>query len=97
MTVAKVGGKAKGSPKTGGRQKGTPNKATAEVKAAAMKYAPSAIKTLADLMVNAESEQARVSAANAILDRAVGKPKQTLANDDENPLMPHEAVLALLK
>jgi hypothetical protein len=62
--------------KTGGRVKGTPNKATAEIKDVARQHGPQAIAVLARLMVEAESEQARVAAANAILDRGYGKPSQ---------------------
>ena len=46
----------------GGRQTGTPNKATADVKALAQSYAPEAVKELARLALNAQSEQARVTA-----------------------------------
>lgn len=69
--------------KTGGRTAGTPNKATGEIKALARTYAPDALKELARLATKAESEQARVSAANAILDRAYGKPAQAITGGDE--------------
>lgn len=59
--------------KTGGRQPGTPNKATAEVRALARNYAPAAMAELARLSTEAQSEQARVSACNSLLDRAYGK------------------------
>jgi hypothetical protein len=59
--------------KTGGRQLGTPNKATAEVRSRAQDYAPDALKELHRLSQEAESETARVSACNAILERAYGK------------------------
>ena len=59
--------------KTGGRQKGTPNKATAEVRALAQKYGPDALKELQRLSKEAGSEAARVSACNAILERAYGR------------------------
>ena len=64
--------------KTGGRKAGTPNKATAEVKELASKFAPAAIVELARLATEAESEAARVAAANSILDRAYGKPAQAM-------------------
>lgn len=57
----------------GGRQAGTPNKATAEVKALAQKHGPTVLAELARLAAEAVSEQARVSAASIILDRAYGK------------------------
>ncbi len=59
--------------KTGGRQKGTPNKATAEVRALAQEYGPDALKELHRLSNEAQSETARVSACNAILERAYGR------------------------
>ncbi len=59
--------------KTGGRQKGTPNKATAEVRALAQEYGPDALKELKRLFKEAQSEAARVSACNAILERAYGR------------------------
>src|ERR1700730_11221459 len=61
----------------GGRQTGTPNKATADVKALAQSYAAAAVKELARLALNAQSEQARVAAIKEILDRAYGKPHTT--------------------
>ena len=52
-----------------GRPKGVPNKATADVKAAAQKYTTDALETLASIMAKSESDAARVAAANALLDR----------------------------
>ncbi|UAB76974.1 hypothetical protein INR77_08950 [Erythrobacter sp. SCSIO 43205] len=83
-----MSGRKPGTPKTGGRKKGTPNKATAEVKAAAAKYSPSALKTLAEIMADVEQPAAaRVSAANSLLDRAHGKPAQAITggNGDDMP------------
>src|SRR5262245_46204770 len=70
---------SKPGERRGGRQKGTPNKATAEVKVLAQKYAPAAIEELGRLSTEAESESARVAAANSLLDRAYGKPVQPVA------------------
>ena len=78
-----------GTPKTGGRQPGTPNKATAGVKAVAATYTTAALETLAEIMQDsAAPPAARVSAANALLDRAVGKPRQELehAGSEKEPL-----------
>lgn len=75
---------AKGQ-KTGGRTKGTPNKATADVKAAAQKYTPGALRTLAAIMRSSESDAARVAAAKELLDRGHGKAPQdttTTIRDD---------------
>lgn len=76
--------------KTGGRAKGTPNKATADIKAAASQYGERALQTLVDIATTGESEAARVAAANAILDRAYGKPKQSVeaTGADGTPLLP---------
>jgi hypothetical protein len=78
----------KGQPKLGGRKKGTLNKVTADVKLAAQAYTAEALKTLADIMHNGQSEQARVAASNSLLDRAWGKPGQamTVAGDAANPM-----------
>jgi len=71
---------ARGGARPGaGRRKGTPNKATADVKEAASIYSEDAVKTLAEIMRSSEHPAAaRVSAANALLDRAHGKPKQSV-------------------
>jgi hypothetical protein len=64
-------------PANAGRKVGIPNKATADIKALAQSYAPEAVKELARLALNAQSEQARVTAIKEILDRAFGKPHIT--------------------
>ncbi len=76
----------KGTPKTGGRKKGVPNKATAEVKKAAQEHTEAAIKVLVEVAENGESEAARVSAANALLDRGHGKPTQAITGEDSGPV-----------
>ena len=75
-----------GTPKTGGRQAGTPNKATADVKALAGSYTTAALETLAEIMQDGTApHSARVSAANALLDRAHGKPRQELEHAGSEP------------
>lgn len=70
---------AKGGVRPGaGRPKGVPNKTTIELKGMAQEYTQQALQTLAHVMVNGESEQARVGAANALLDRGYGRPSQAL-------------------
>lgn len=63
-----------------GRPKGVRNRATKQAKATladlAKAYAPEALETLAQVMRTGESESARVTAANSILDRGYGKPVQ---------------------
>ena len=44
----------------------------------ARRYVPDAIQTLAEIMVHGSNDTARLAAANAILDRAVGRAKQVL-------------------
>ncbi|MGE0109591.1 MAG: hypothetical protein AB7S81_07520 [Bdellovibrionales bacterium] len=67
--------------KTGGRKAGTPNKATQEIKEAARKYAPDALMRLHEILLNSESDAAKVSAAREILDRAYGKASQAISTD----------------
>jgi len=88
---------AKGQPKTGGRKPGTPNKATAEVRDIAKQYAPAALKELARLSTKAESEQARVSAINSLLDRAYGKPTQLIGGDQDAAPILHEIRRTLVR
>ncbi len=79
------GGKRPGA----GRPKGSANKATVVVKEAAQAFTADAISVLAEIMRSSEHPAAaRVSAANALLDRGHGKPKQPLTggDDDDNPI-----------
>jgi hypothetical protein len=52
---------------------GVPNRVTAEVRTLAREHGPAAIQELARLAKEAQSEQARISACNALLDRAYGR------------------------
>jgi hypothetical protein len=72
--MAGTGGKRPGA----GRKPGAVNKTTLELREAAQKHGPEMLEELARLAKNAESEAARVAAANSILDRAYGKPKQAV-------------------
>ena len=73
-------------PKTGGRVAGTPNRATADVKALAGNYTAQALETLASIMNDVEqSAAARVAAANSLLDRAHGKPRQEIEHAGSEP------------
>jgi hypothetical protein len=76
----------------GGRQKGTPNKGGVELRAAAQVHTVMALRVLAEIAQSGESEQARVSAANALLDRGHGKPAQALTDADGGPLIPRLVV-----
>lgn len=68
-----------------GRKKGKVGKAKMELAAMAKEYAEEAIRTLVEIATSGESEAARVSAANAILDRGYGKPTQPISGDDDAP------------
>jgi hypothetical protein len=76
-SLGSVGGARPGA----GRPKGSLNKATADIKAAAQAYTEDALATLAQIMKAGESEAARVAAANSILDRGFGKPRQSMDLD----------------
>jgi hypothetical protein len=49
----------------------------------AQQYTAEALERLADLMRNAESEQARVAAIRELLDRGHGRPTQPIADEDD--------------
>ncbi len=74
---------ARGGARTGaGRPKGAANKATADIKEAASEYSDAALNVLVTVARNTKAPAAaRVAAANAILDRAHGKPKQSMDVD----------------
>jgi hypothetical protein len=77
--TGKRGGKRPGA----GRPAGSPNRATKALKATlsdlAKEYAPEALRTLALIMREGESEMARIAAADKLLDRGYGKPSQAVA------------------
>ena len=59
-----------------GRRKGQVSEAKRDLASMAQEHAVMALQTLADIAREGESETARVSASNSILDRAYGKPVQ---------------------
>lgn len=61
-----------------GRKAGKVSKAKRELADMAKDHAEMALRTLAEIAQNGESEAARVSAATAILDRGYGKPAQAV-------------------
>lgn len=77
MSEIKRGGARKGA----GRPKGGVSRATRTQKATlselARAHTADALKVLVDVAKKGASESARVAAANAILDRAYGKPTQS--------------------
>ena len=74
-------GRKKGTPKTGGRRKGTPNKVSAAIREVALQHGPDAIQELVRLMKRAEKESVRIAACREILDRAYGRPRQTMEHE----------------
>jgi hypothetical protein len=80
------GGKREGA----GRPKGALNKVTASVMEAAQSFTTDALSTLAEIMRNPEHPAAaRVSAANALLDRGHGKPTQSVELDGSLDIEAH--------
>ena len=61
-----------------GRKKGSINKATADIREAAKQFTDDALMVLSEIMRSSESDAARVAAANSILDRGHGKPRQSV-------------------
>lgn len=92
--MAKNGGIRRGA----GRKPGSPNKSTIAQKLtiseAAQSHAAVALKVLVEIAMGGDSEAARVSACNAILDRGFGKAPQTvdLGNKDNEPFKTSSAV-----
>jgi hypothetical protein len=52
----------------------------------ARENAPLAIQTLVEVATKGKSESARVTAANALLDRGFGKPKQFVSDNRDPPV-----------
>lgn len=59
------------------------SKAPTDIRSLARSHTELAIKVLAGIAQNSESDPARVSAANALLDRGWGKPAQPVDGDGE--------------
>ncbi len=74
MTMASHGGARPGS----GRKKGSVGEIKRALSEAAKAHAETALGVLVEIATTGQSEAARVSAANAILDRAYGKPMQSV-------------------
>lgn len=76
------GGKRPGA----GRPLGSPNKLTRPLKELAALHTEGCIAVLIQLRDHAEAEQVRLAAANALLDRGHGRPRQEIEGDDEGPV-----------
>jgi hypothetical protein len=59
-------------------------KTPTQIASLARAHTESAIRTLANIMSHSESDPARVTAANSLLDRGWGKPTQLLAGDENH-------------
>lgn len=66
-----------------GRPHGSKTKSGQELREAARQFTVQALEVLRDIALSGESEAARVSAANALLDRGYGKPSTVLAGDED--------------
>ena len=87
------GGKRPGA----GRPKGSRSAATVQQQATisdlAKQHCPDALKALLEIVQGGESESARVSAANSILDRGYGKPVQALDHSSTDGSMTPKPVI----
>ena len=70
------------APRASSKAKAAPDEATVAIRDAIRAYVPDAIRELARLAQEATSEQARVSAINALIDRGYGNLKQATDQDD---------------
>lgn len=90
-------GRDKNKSKSQGAQTPPPPPApliiTIAIRNSARNHAEDAVKALAELVGNASSEHVRVAAANAILDRAVGKPLTGAQAAAEDGLSEDDGVL----
>jgi hypothetical protein len=70
-----------------GNPKGRTKAATLdEIRAIARRASPEMVELLIKIARDSESDRSKVAAANAVLDRAYGKPAQMLGDADGNPM-----------
>lgn len=73
-----------GAREGAGRKPGAVSKAKIDIAERAKTHGEAALRTLVDVMQDNEApHSARVSAANAILDRGFGKPMQAISHSGE--------------
>jgi len=93
--MANHGGKRQQS----GRKPGSPNRSTAAIRELAGQHAKTAIKTLVELMTDAETPSAaRISASRELLERGFGKPGSYATLNVPTPLSdlsPKEAISSI--
>lgn len=77
-----------GGPRPGaGRKPGKVSKAKLDIAERAKSHGEAALAVLYEVMKDKQAPHAaRVSAANAVLDRGYGKPTQVMAGDPDAPL-----------
>lgn len=80
--IKRRGGRREGA----GRPAGAPNKLTRPLKELAAQYTEDSIHTLVTLLDHAESEQVRLQAANSLLDRGHGRPRQEINLDGDTSI-----------
>lgn len=79
--------KARGGRRPGaGRPLGAPNKLTRPLKELAAIHSEDCIAVLVELRDHAEAEQVRLAAANSLLDRGHGRPRQEIDLSDDRKL-----------
>jgi hypothetical protein len=79
--------KSRGGRRPGaGRPLGSPNRLTQPLKQLAAMHSADCIAVLVELRDHAEAEQVRLQAANALLDRGHGRPRQEIDLSDDKQL-----------
>lgn len=76
-------GRRGGARPGAGRPKGRKDAKTLEIEAAAREMGRDALKALLKVAQHSKDDKARVLAANAILERGYGKPKQPIEHSGE--------------
>lgn len=79
-SIKRAGGRRAGA----GRPLGSPNKLSRPLRELAALHSEDCIAVLVELRDHAIAEQVRLAAANSLLDRAHGKPRQEADLSDDN-------------
>lgn len=85
-----------GSRPGAGRKKGEVSQAKRQLADMAKDHAEQALQVLVNIALSGESEAARVSAANAILDRGYGKPMQGVDHTSSDGSMKPPTLIQLV-